>query len=58
MSFVVFTSEIVLVVPPIVALLDQSILNVERVLDPSKVCAVAEFDESNCFAAVFDASNS
>ena len=36
----------------------QSMLKVERLLDPSKVCAVAELDESNDFAAVFDASNS
>jgi hypothetical protein len=36
-SLVVFTVEIVLVVPPTVALLDQSMLKVERVLEPSNV---------------------
>ena len=52
------TPLIELVVPPTVALLDQSMLKVERVFDPSNVWAVAELDESKDLAAVFDASNS
>jgi hypothetical protein len=52
------TPPIGLTVPPIVAELDQSILVVASVFEPSKVCAVAELDESKDLAAVFAASNS